>query len=74
MRAADLGTRRVILAFFAAGSFVRFDGESTLPPQAATDNLQCQGLKIIFWLQLFLMIFDGCLRSRFFISRLGFLL
>jgi hypothetical protein len=29
------GTRRVILAFFAAFSFFRFDRESTLLPQAA---------------------------------------
>jgi hypothetical protein len=30
------GTHRVIWSFFSAGSFSRFDGESTLPPQAAT--------------------------------------
>ena len=32
------GTRRVILAFFAALVFHRFDGESSLPLQAANPN------------------------------------
>ena len=32
------GTRRVILAFCVALSLFRFDGESTLPPQAANAN------------------------------------
>ena len=34
-RAADLGYAPRFQAFFAAGSLSRFDGESTLPPQAA---------------------------------------
>ena len=37
-RAADLGYAPRFQAFFAAGSFPRFGGESTLPPQAANAN------------------------------------
>ena len=38
MRAADLGYAPRFQAFFVASSFLRFDGESTLPPQAANAN------------------------------------
>jgi hypothetical protein len=40
MRAADLWYAPRFQAFFAALSFLRFGGESTLPPQAA--NASCQ--------------------------------
>ena len=39
---ADLGYAPRFQAFCVASGFFRFDSESTLPPQAATDNLQCQ--------------------------------
>jgi hypothetical protein len=42
-RGADLGyAPRYFGLVLALGDF-RLDGESTPPPQAATDNLQCQG-------------------------------
>ena len=45
MRAADGGYAPRFLSFFAALSFFRFDGESTLPPTAANASrwaLRCQ--------------------------------
>ena len=38
MRAADGGYAPRFFSFFVALSFFRFDGESTLPPQAANAN------------------------------------
>jgi len=45
-RAADLRESPRFSSIFLASSLFRFDGESTLRPQTATDNLQCQGFLV----------------------------
>jgi hypothetical protein len=48
MRAADLGYAPRFLSFFLAWAFHRFDGESTLPPQAANASRWAAGLSRFF--------------------------
>ena len=43
------GTRRVILAFSWLSAFVRFDGESTLRPQAANASRWADSLTICLY-------------------------
>jgi hypothetical protein len=48
----QVGTRHVILAFFGALSFLRFEGESTLPPQVGNAHrwaFQKHHLSILKW-------------------------